>query len=320
LEVQAEHLTNTRIADLSRKQLAALGFVANSPEPLTILQASGPRPPSSIYTYQDFFLERGSAPLYDEQGNVLGWVIVVRDVTEQERTEQARSLITETVVHDLRSPIGAVQTTLDFLEDILSGESTDEAVLSSLNIAKRSTQRVLQLIGSLLDIGRLESGNMKLLIRSVNMYGLTNAVVHELQPQAQNLELSLHNHIFEGLPNVSADQGSISRVLYNLIDNALKFTPAGGSITIEAHAETEGELTISVTDTGPGVPLKYREEIFNRFSQVPNQRGRRRGTGLGLTFCRLAVEAHGGSIWLESGPAGIGSRFRFSLPLAESED
>jgi signal transduction histidine kinase len=121
------------------------------------------------------------------------------------------------------------------------------------------------------------------------------------------------------LPHVSVDNGLITRVFYNLIDNALKFTPESGLITIEAQTN-ENELLVTITDTGPGIPLKYREDVFRRFSQVPNQRGRRRGTGLGLTFCKLAVEAHGGRIWVESGPAGVGARFQFTLPLAAQEE
>jgi signal transduction histidine kinase len=106
--------------------------------------------------------------------------------------------------------------------------------------------------------------------------------------------------------------------LINLLDNALKFTPEGGEIAVGAHKQPGGKwVACSVADTGPGVPPEFREEIFKRFGQVPGRRGRRRGTGLGLTFCQLAVVAHGGRIWVEARPDAPGALFTFTLPAAD---
>jgi signal transduction histidine kinase len=102
-------------------------------------------------------------------------------------------------------------------------------------------------------------------------------------------------------------------VLGNLVDNAISYTPAGGRVVVSATAKGTG-AEVSVTDTGSGIPVEYREHIFDRFSQVPGAQGRRRGFGLGLYFCRQVVQAHGGQIWMESGPHDIGSRFFFTLP------
>lgn len=319
LEVQPEELNQMQLGDLNENHLAVLGYEPGEPELLKRENSLEELSPHNLYSYQDFYLQRTSAPVYGESDEVLGWVIVIRDVTEEEKTEQARSLITETVVHDLRSPIGAVETTLGFLEEVLRETTADKDVIASVQIAKRSNQRVLRLINSLLDIGRLETGNIELLINPVQLRPLINGLIEELEPQAVDSRLTIYNQVDAALPHVSVDNGLITRVFYNLIDNALKFTPESGLITIEAQTN-ENELLVTITDTGPGIPLKYREDVFRRFSQVPNQRGRRRGTGLGLTFCKLAVEAHGGRIWVESGPAGVGARFQFTLPLAAQEE
>jgi signal transduction histidine kinase len=117
------------------------------------------------------------------------------------------------------------------------------------------------------------------------------------------------------LPRAQADRDKIERVLTNLMDNALKFTPENGRIVWKA--EKQGEMMrVSITDSGPGVPPEDRERIFGRFSQAAGEKPRRRGFGLGLAYCRLTVEHHGGRIWVEDGEGGKGSRFVFTLPLS----
>jgi signal transduction histidine kinase len=106
-------------------------------------------------------------------------------------------------------------------------------------------------------------------------------------------------------------------VVANLVDNALKYSPSGGQVSVLAQLEAEKEVSICVRDNGPGIPEEFRQKIFERFSQIPGMRGRRRGTGLGLAFCKLAVEAHSGRIWVESNASG-GSDFVFTLPVFEA--
>jgi signal transduction histidine kinase len=106
------------------------------------------------------------------------------------------------------------------------------------------------------------------------------------------------------------------RVAGNLIDNAMKFSPSGGQVVISACVNECGMAQVQISDNGPGIPEEYREKVFERFTQVPGQRSRRRGSGLGLTFCRMAIEAHGGRIWVENQQAPLtGSIFIFTLPL-----
>jgi signal transduction histidine kinase len=115
------------------------------------------------------------------------------------------------------------------------------------------------------------------------------------------------------MPEVNVDRDLIQRVIANLIDNAIKFTPKNGKILISAEAKN-GSVLISIADNGPGIPPEYRKKIFERFGQVPDQRSRRRGSGLGLTFCRLAIEAHQGRIWVDDNPVPPGAVLTFTLP------
>jgi NtrC-family two-component system sensor histidine kinase KinB len=166
----------------------------------------------------------------------------------------------------------------------------------------------------LMDIARLKSGKIELNLTWLDLHHLAANTVTELHSQASEAGISLQNEVPTELPKIRADNGKIGRVLTNLLDNALKFTPDGGQISISAEANPAGTITVHVSDTGPGIPEDFREKIFDRFSQVPGQSGRRRGSGLGLTFCKLAVEAHGGRIWVEPRPGG-GSIFTLTLPI-----
>jgi signal transduction histidine kinase len=132
--------------------------------------------------------------------------------------------------------------------------------------------------------------------------------------QANEFGILLRNEVPAGLPLVSADQGKLLRVLTNLIDNAVKFTPGGGQIGVTAWLADQGTVQVQVSDTGPGIPEEFRAKVFDRFIRVPGQSGRRKGSGLGLMYCRLAIESHGGRIWFEPRPDG-GSVFNFTLPL-----
>jgi signal transduction histidine kinase len=275
----------------------------------------------SKYTYKthqaDQVLERSLTTVWGEGLRPIGWLVVLRDVTEEYQLAQERELLTETLVHDLRSPIGAVLGSLEVIssERFQQGKvAGEDMVLRAVDIAQRGAQRVLGLVDSVLDIARWEAGEMELKLSAMKLGELVNEVLAEYQPQAWDYGLDVSSSIPDDLPEISADRDKVNRVLSNLLDNAMKFTPTGGKIHLFANADPGGMLQVYVRDTGPGIPEAYREKIFERFCQVPGQQGRRRGSGLGLTFCRLAVEAHGGKIWVEEAQ-GWGSVFVFSLPI-----
>ena len=267
------------------------------------------------------FLSRQVAPVRDEHGMLLGLLVVVLDQTDQEELARARDDLSRMIVHDLRGPLTAITASLKLLNDLApaDGEMTP-IVHSTTEASQRAVRKLLNLVNSLLDIAKMESGQLTLEREPIHLNAVTGNVVLDMDSLARELDVTLAVDVPYDLPQLDLDAEQIERVLLNLVDNALKFTPADGNVTIAAFSSgqqgaADGFVRVQVSDTGPGIPDDYKERLFNRFVQVEHMRGRRRGTGLGLTFCRLAVEAHGGRIWVEDNPDG-GSIFALTLPVA----
>ena len=266
---------------------------------------------------QERSITRAVLPVWSENDTLRGWMIVLRDTTDELQVDQARELLTETLVHDLRSPLSAVVGALDVIREAMTTELPEKTgiITQAAQVARRATQRLLGLVESLLDIARLQSGEMEIVAMPVNLSVLVAAVMSDHLNQAEEYGLILRNEVNGTLPPANADPNMVQRVLTNLVDNALNFTPSGGQVIVSAGLLGDDQLALRVSDSGPGIPEEYRGRIFSRFTQIPGVRGRRRGSGLGLTFCRLAVEAHGGKIWVEPRSGG-GSVFVFTLPVA----
>ncbi|NMC12197.1 MAG: GAF domain-containing protein [Chloroflexi bacterium] len=255
-------------------------------------------------------LERFSSLVRSANSEITGWMVVLRDVTEEQALAQTRQFITETLVHDLRSPMSAVLGALDVIQEYTRGTG-DNQLYRAVEIADHGAQRALRLVEAMLDIAQLEMDKEKLNLEPVDLTALAVEVIGEFTSQCNSYGLTLHTNLADGCSPVQADPLKVSRILANLLDNAVKYTPKGGEIGLSTSSVGD-EVHVSVFDTGPGIPPEYREKIFQRFSQVPGQIGRRRGSGLGLAFCKLAVEAQGGRIWVENTENG-GSRFVFTL-------
>ena len=272
---------------------------------------------------QSRFTELFGTPVLDETEQVIGRLMVFRDITEEKELEMMREDLTSMMVHDLRSPLASVLSGLEMMKELEINENSDPLTVQAMQISERSCQNMLTLVNSLLDINQLEAGKMPLERAPAPFPPLARSVVSRLSPLAAENDLTVHTELSPDLPLVVIDNEKIGRVLNNLLDNALKFAPAGGTVVIRAvHQKDElgNHLLCSVSDTGPGIPKEYHEKIFGRFAQVRGQaapRGRR-GSGLGLAFCKLAIEAHDGRIWVESEP-GQGSIFYFTLPVADIE-
>ncbi len=189
----------------------------------------------------------------------------------------------------------------------------DETMQSVLSIANRSSRRLSRLIDSLLDLGQLEAGQAVLNKTSASLRALIVEGVEEVHPVAEAKGLQLQFRLAQPeLPNIEMDVDMVRRIVINLLENAIKYTRSGGRITITAAA-VDGEVSVSVTDTGPGIAPRDQKVIFSKFARVQHEGGPK-GLGLGLAFCRLAVEAHGGRITVDS-EEGKGSTFTFTLPL-----
>jgi signal transduction histidine kinase len=235
----------------------------------------------------------------------------LRDVTEERLLEQARDDLTHTMVHDLRNPLNNIFGAQELISDLGPLTQEQEQVL---DVARDSTQRMLVLVNAILDISRLEGGRMPLDRKAFRLKAAAAGVLESQLPLAASKMIQLKEGIPAGLPPVFADRILIERVLQNLVGNALTFTPVGGGVWITARIDEEKEsrLLVQVEDTGPGLPPGVHERLFQKFvtgKQVGS------GSGLGLAFCKMAVEAHGGRIWARNRPEG-GAIFLFTLPVA----
>ncbi len=270
-------------------------------------------------------IERNTVLVKGADNEILGMMLAFSDETEARELTQMRSDLSNMIVHDLRSPLTAVTTGLKLLRDIVPVESPlRPTVMTTTDASQRAIRKMLVRVDSLLDISRLDSGALSLDTEPTDMATLADSICIELSPLAQELEVTLTTDIGDETPALDTDSDKIERVLQNLVDNALKFCPSNGKVTIRAHqpqADADGErfVRIDVTDSGPGIPDEYKTRLFDRYAQMKGRRGKRRGSGLGLTFCRMVVEAHGGRIWIEDNPGG-GSIFAFTLPVAEADE
>lgn len=241
----------------------------------------------------------------------LQWVL--RDISERKNLDTLRDDLISMIYHDLRSPLANVVSSLDVLAS-MTPAANGPAYKSLLNIAVRSTERIQRLTNSLLDMNRLEAGQAIGNLQPNPPLDLVTDSVEAVSPIAQNKNIAITISVPADVPQVDVDADMIRRVLVNLVENAIKFTPPGGKIQVGAQREKQW-IKFRVKDTGPGIPYPEQERIFEKFTRLRIKDGPR-GLGLGLAFCRLAIIGHGGRIWVESEP-GSGSSFIFTLPVAE---
>ena len=241
----------------------------------------------------------------------LQWIL--RDISERKKLDQLREDLTSMIFHDLRSPLSNVISSLDVIQASLPG-SDDPEIDSLFDIANRSTIRIQRLTKSLLDINRLESGQPITNKEVINPEDLINFAKNALIIQANAKKLTVEVNIEPDIPRVNADRDMLERVLINLFQNAIKFTPTKGQI--EFGAKTDKKVALFwVQDSGSGVDPEYIDRIFDKYTRIhPDERIK--GLGLGLAFCRLAIEGHGGKIWVENLPSG-GANFSFTIPIAK---
>ena len=222
-----------------------------------------------------------------------------------------RDKLTDMIVHDMRNPLMVIKGYLQLLEIISSQPGSEERVRRYLREGLVATQTVVEMISSMLDVSRMESNQLQLTIARHDLTALAQDAARGLASlfEQKSIRLSLP----ERPSPVDCDGGLVSRVFTNLLGNAVKFTPAGGSVAVEILTN-DGHLVAAISDSGPGIPREYHDRIFEKFGQVGvRNEGQKYSTGLGLTFCKLAIEAHRGSIQVNSEP-GQGSTFRFTLP------
>ncbi len=278
------------------------------------------------------YLRHTILPVLDAGGMQIGRLALFENIEKERELARLREDYTGMLIHDLRAPLTAIMNGIMMVQRGLGGPvSAQQQEL--LGIAHQGSQAMLEMVNTLLDISKLEQGQMPLNLAPLSPYAVVDEAIDRLQVSAQQRQIALIQDLAVGLPLIEADREKIVRVLQNLIDNAVKFSPVGSEVIIgaryvslTAEASTHPDLPLAlpalsagdwliywVRDSGPGIPPQYHARIFEKFGQVRQHKVR--GTGLGLTFCKLAVEAHRGQIWLQS-REGEGSTFAFALPVA----
>jgi two-component system sensor histidine kinase/response regulator len=229
--------------------------------------------------------------------------------------EKVRDDLMKMIVHDLKSPLTSV---LAALEMVLDGDfgAVSPAQRRALGDAEAKAEDLLALIEDLLEVARIEEASIQLDVQPIAPAALLTEVLHEWEMRLAQEEAAATMDVADDTPVFNADKGLIKRVFSNLIQNALTHSPRNVSISLRARHDvaTDGVL-FTVADNGPGIPAEYHEIIFRKFEQAKSPAAPRvRSSGLGLAFCKLAVEAHGGRIWVQSAE-GKGSQFHFTLPV-----
>jgi signal transduction histidine kinase len=248
-----------------------------------------------------------------EDADSIQWTM--HDITERKELDALRDDLTSMIYHDLRSPLGNIVSSLGLLSSLM-GE--DDPAGSILNVATHSTDRIQRLLDSLLDINRLESGQSIADRSEVRAEDLIRAAANDVAPSAKGRRQTVEVNIAGPLPHIWVDSDMIRRVLINLLENAIKYSKADTKIEIGAK-EVAAEVQFWVQDQGPGIPAADHKRIFEKFARIKAGGHRPTGLGIGLAFCRTAVQAHGGIIWIES-EEGNGSRFVFTLPVKPTSD
>jgi signal transduction histidine kinase len=230
----------------------------------------------------------------------------------------ARESYTQMIVHDLRSPLTAVATSLRLLTELTPPDSPHyPLILRTTDISRRALRKVLMRIDSILDVARVESDAFSLKREPAALLPIVENVKAEMTPIAQETHVEIAVDLPASLPLLNIDTDKVERLILNLVDNALKYAPLESTVRVEAGLADRDFIQINVRDQGSGVPDAFKQTLFERFVQVEGRPVIRRGVGLGLAFCRTVAEAHGGTIWVEDNPGG-GAVFCVTLPVFHS--
>lgn len=229
-----------------------------------------------------------------------------------EQVENMRRQLIGDVAHELRTPLTMIKGSMEGLMDGVLPASPE-----TFQQIHQEAERLNRLVDDLQELSRVEAGAYEMDLHPVDLASLINTVVKRLGGQFENKGVKLTFNLPSDLPPIQADTDRIIQVLTNLVDNALRYTPEGGEVTLLA-SRSGGQVQVTVKDTGVGIPPEHLPHVFTRFYRIDKSRSRQAGgSGIGLTITKHLVEAHGGRIWVESEGKGQGSAFTFTLPVAE---
>ncbi len=263
-----------------------------------------------------YFFKVAVAPV-SREGVSIGALVQLTDITRFYEMEKFKGDYISIISHEFRTPLTSVVLGVEMLRQGLLGELNErgEEVFDAIG---DDCHRLTKLVDNLLELSRIESGTIYIQAEPVDAAELVREAIRPLKIQAEKKGISLLTEVPEALPLVAADFNKTVWVLTNLVGNALRYTEAGGTITVRIRVGT-WRLYFSVQDSGCGIPPEYRDQIFEKFIQVRGPARRKGGAGLGLAIAKEIVTAHGGEIWVES-EVGVGSTFTFSFPLFRREE
>ena len=261
---------------------------------------------------EKFFLPQ-AIPILD--GDILvGVTLVLADITNLRKLDEMKSGLLSVVSHELKTPLTSIRMAAHLLLDERVGPLTPKQT-ELLVAARDDSDRLHSIIENLLEMGRIESGSAPIELKASGARRLVDTAVEEVEAAYRDKGVALEIAVDDDLPAVRADADRVGHVFTNLLTNALRYTPSGGTVRIEARTEPATDaVRFDVADTGIGIPSEHLPRLFDRFYRVPGQPGRT-GVGLGLAIAKEIVEAHGGHIGAQSEP-GSGSQFSFTLPIA----
>lgn len=259
-------------------------------------------------------LRASSAVVEDENGQTVGVVSVLSDITKQKELDQFKANFIANVSHELRTPLVSIDKSIALILNNAVGEVSSNQ-REFLSIAQRNIKRLSLLINDLLDLSKLEAGRMIVKREPASIAFVINESLDGVESWAKTKSINLERRIQESLPPVTIDSNKVIQVLNNLIGNAIKFTPNNGYIIVEAKLSGNNQVIVSVYDNGIGINKEDLPKVFNKFYQAGERVSTDiQGTGIGLAIAREIVELHGGRIWVESEKSG-GATFIFTLPV-----
>lgn len=246
------------------------------------------------------------------------------------QSEKLKSALLDAVTHDLRTPLTSIKASITTLLDEVRGRTNGnelgaldyESKIEMMEVIDEESDRLNRFIGGLIELARIEAGEMHLRRRWGAVDEITSAALHRAEPitRRHHVELSIE----PDLPVVRVDERAVSEVVYTLVDNAAKYSPKGTSIRITAQRYDDGMIKMAVEDSGEGIAVDLRERVFDKFFRATRDGDIRTngpsGTGMGLAIAKGIVEAHQGKIWIESGSGGKGTRVVLTLPIGDDED
>jgi two-component system sensor histidine kinase VicK len=260
----------------------------------------------------DMYVKIYFAVFTDTNRKPEGIIVVIRDVTEQQKLDRMRREFVANVSHELRTPITSIKS---YTETLLDGALADqELAVNFLNVINSESDRMTRLVKDLLQLSRLDNEQMSWKIEKVSLKDIVKNIVSRMQLEAEKKDQKLESFVIGEIPDINADKDRIEQVMVNVISNALKYTPDNGNITVYI-GKLINDVYVKVADTGIGIPKESLDRVFERFYRVDKARSRDLGgTGLGLSIAKEIIEAHGGTINVTS-EFGKGTEVTVRLPV-----